>query len=485
MALVDRLEELLATDQLEEASVELRGASATARGPHKENLIILSAQLKRLAQQRLAGRITREQYEADRNELIFRALQIGKALEGDAERHNAAHSVSAVTVRREEVDAEIRTGSSQPQSRNDGIKKAEHHAIDDVVVLLHGIRTQAFWQGPVSAMIKRELGFEVTPIKYGYFDIFRFVFPVGTRERPVRRVIRELSDIFAKYPGARVSLISHSFGTYIFSRALREPRIKFHRVILCGSIIPEDFRVAEFEGKLGGDKIRNDCGTKDIYPVLAKSVTWGYGATGTFGFGTVGIEDRLHECGHSDYFKDDFVRESWLSFLRDGDKALEPPSKVAPTPYWLSILAWLPLRYVIWGGLLVAIAWLIAASAIGRRNGAVGLPDAPFGPFALDGGTISCNDDRGPEIKRRQSYTAPSGRYFREGSIQVQELAGSGKSHSCTISVTRRMLDPKSGAQVIVGFEVFAHADCGSGVVNNSFGKTASIKCEVSARIVD
>src|SRR5207244_3865633 len=108
------------------------------------------------------------------------------------------------------------------------------------------------------------------------------------RQGPVQRVVRELRDLRASHPTARISVVAHSFGTYALVKALEEPDIRLNRVILCGCIVPEEFRRARHEAQLGADSILNDCGTHDIWPVLAKSLTWGYGATGTFGFGTVG-----------------------------------------------------------------------------------------------------------------------------------------------------------------------------------------------------
>jgi hypothetical protein len=53
------------------------------------------------------------------------------------------------------------------------------------------------------------------------------------------------------------------------------------RVIFCGSIVPENFPFDEdrFTGV-----IVNDIGIKDYLPILAESVTWGYGSVGHWGF---------------------------------------------------------------------------------------------------------------------------------------------------------------------------------------------------------
>ena len=40
---------------------------------------------------------------------------------------------------------------------------------DKIIVLLHGIRTQAHWAEMVANVLETELGVRVQPIKYGFF----------------------------------------------------------------------------------------------------------------------------------------------------------------------------------------------------------------------------------------------------------------------------------------------------------------------------
>jgi hypothetical protein len=59
-------------------------------------------------------------------------------------------------------------------------------------------------------------------------------------------------------------------------------------------------------------KLVNDAGARDMWPVLAKFGSWGYGPSGTFGFQSALIEDRFHNYSHSDFFNQEFVRKFWL-----------------------------------------------------------------------------------------------------------------------------------------------------------------------------
>jgi hypothetical protein len=154
-------------------------------------------------------------------------------------------------------------------------------------------------------------------------------------------------------------VIAHSFGTFAIFKALKEREIKLHRVLLCGCIVPCTFRRAEFGGQLGCDPLMNDCGTRDVWPVLAQSLTWGFGSTGTYGFGTSGVVDRFNEFEHGDYFSKAFVEKYWVPFLQDGIIVRSEFESNRATPnYLLSLLGVIHLKYVILTALGV-IGWLM------------------------------------------------------------------------------------------------------------------------------
>ena len=56
-----------------------------------------------------------------------------------------------------------------------------------LVLLIHGIRTQAEWQGWLSHLLENA-GCVVVPLKYGYFDAFSFLIPLLFRWIPIREV---------------------------------------------------------------------------------------------------------------------------------------------------------------------------------------------------------------------------------------------------------------------------------------------------------
>lgn len=226
----------------------------------------------------------------------------------------------------------------------------------DVLVLVHGIRTEAAWAEMVATVFQKEFpDLELVPVRYGYFDAVRFWLPILTRSAPVSRLARELRAIRAR----RLFIIAHSFGTYTVGRVLaNEADIKIDRLVLCGSVLPQDFRWDLVAHRIG-DRVVNDCGIHDVWPLLAAGATWGYGPSGTFGFGTAKVRDRYHPFGHSGFFTPKFVSEYWVPFFRDGAISSGSIDGGRPTPpLWQSLLSRLPFRWFLTTIVLVVI-WLV------------------------------------------------------------------------------------------------------------------------------
>jgi hypothetical protein len=138
--------------------------------------------------------------------------------------------------------------------------------------------------------------------------------------------------------------VAHSFGTYAIARILAEEAdIRIHRLVLCGSIIPAEYRWDLAASRIATDTV-NECGSRDIWPLLATACTWGYGPSGTFGFGAAYVTDRFHDFRHSDFFSEDFAQKFWLPLFLDGQ--IVDSSFNRPTPAsWQNLLPRLPLRW--------------------------------------------------------------------------------------------------------------------------------------------
>ena len=197
----------------------------------------------------------------------------------------------------------------------------EDYRPDIEIFLLHGINTYAEWQPKVRAIFEpyREY-ISVETIKYGKYSLWKFLRPRSYEDKPLELVKRELTSIIQNSPNSKIVVIAHSFGTYLVTKILlNNPLIKIDKLILCGSIVDNDFPWHNLESlRLNGEKtqkILNECGRRDMWSFLAMKTNLGYGNTGIFGIGKTGIYDRFHDFKHSDYFKDTFTSDYWLPYI--------------------------------------------------------------------------------------------------------------------------------------------------------------------------
>jgi hypothetical protein len=196
-----------------------------------------------------------------------------------------------------------------------------------VIVLIHGIRDIGAWHSKVNRHLV-EAGTVVEQIRYGKYLASRFLCPIDLSGAAVHRVLKELQSLRHEYPNARMSLIAHSFGTYVTLKALeKDKNLDLWKIIFCGSVANDRYDWSELKRRVGdGDRatkqfILNDCGTGDVWPVLGAAFGWHYGMAGATGFSEGFVTNRFHRArggvkgGHGLYFDPDFVREHWRPFL--------------------------------------------------------------------------------------------------------------------------------------------------------------------------
>jgi hypothetical protein len=224
-----------------------------------------------------------------------------------------------------------------------------------LVILVHGIRTRAEWQGRLRHLFEQDGITVVEPLGYGFFDVFRFLCPFWTRQKPIDEVLVKIRDAIhqRKAENREIIFFAHSFGTYILGAILREnPDICPDRMLLCGSVLPRVYRWDKLPNR--PKIVLNEAGSRDIWPILANSLSWGYGSTGTFGFQAPGVRDRFHDMGHSDYFEGKFATRFWLPWIQSGhleSTKFETKAK-PPTPWLKSLLDIVHLKWLA-GGLLL------------------------------------------------------------------------------------------------------------------------------------
>jgi hypothetical protein len=230
-----------------------------------------------------------------------------------------------------------------------------HEAIHDVVVMVHGIRDFALWQATIGPTL-RQAGFAAEPTNYGRFSLVKFLAPVPFFRRwAINEVWEQIRIVKQQYPGARMSFIAHSFGTYVVAHLIkRNFDLGAHRIIFCGSVVSHRFRFQDYQGRFAGS-ILNEVGTQDIWPAMAQSMTWGYGSAGTYGFRRPLVHDRWHNgAGHGYFLKPDFCKTFWIPYLKSGTIAAADHNPESPR-LWVRLASVFKIKYL----LLIAIACLI------------------------------------------------------------------------------------------------------------------------------
>ena len=234
---------------------------------------------------------------------------------------------------------------------------------EHLVILVHGINTWANWMSDVKRVLE-DAGFAVAATSYGKFSVLLFLAPIPwARHFAIERVAADIRTAKRRYEKdtrtgpKRMSVISHSFGTYIVSRILTDkPEFKWHRIIFCGSVVRDDYPFERAEDRFD-NPLLNEVGTNDYWPALGSSAGWGYGSPGSHGLNHPLAETRWHHgFRHSDFLTGNFCTKFWIPFLR-GEKLL-PADKAENMPAWIRTLAMLPLRWIILVCSLGAFSWL-------------------------------------------------------------------------------------------------------------------------------
>ena len=234
--------------------------------------------------------------------------------------------------------------------------------LSDIVVTLHGIRTQASWQRAFSEVATRAgLHCRLDRWNFGYFSVFRFLSP-WSRQAKVSWFRSTYHDEFAEHlmsplTSDRPSIVAHSFGTYVLGNALlRYPFLRFNRVLLCGSILPKSFPWDAIIERGQVQVVRNEYGARDVWTNLVQWFIPGTGPSGITGF-TVEhkrFEQESFDYSHSEYFDRGHMKDRWIPFFKR-------PTNANIKPHERTIAR--PRSATPWG--LFALYALIASSAAG------------------------------------------------------------------------------------------------------------------------
>jgi hypothetical protein len=244
-----------------------------------------------------------------------------------------------------------------------------------LVILVHGIRDIARWQSEVGHTLESE-GLIVEHTSYGRLNLFAFLVPIDYfRKKAAARVWTDIQHARMLHPEADVSIIAHSFGTYVVTRILKQEfTLQLKRLLLCGCIVRYDFPFEQIQNRFS-PPLLNDVGTSDPWPAFAESVTFGYGAAGTFGFNRPGVDDRYHNGqGHGYFLNKGFAAKYWAPFIKDGT-VVPADIEAQQPPLWVRLLSVFKVKWLIVLALLLVIALAVLRGVYGQPAMAVQFGD--------------------------------------------------------------------------------------------------------------
>jgi hypothetical protein len=172
-----------------------------------------------------------------------------------------------------------------------------------VVISIPGTRTTGPWMRLLDEELRSlpaEEGVLHAPFDYGFFDFLRFFIPLYFRSIVVQKFYAFYRSLRQQYGNeVPISVCAHSFGSYVVGQIIddseRFPDIRFHRVLMYGSLINPEFQWPA-DGRIG--LIVNDVGNVDYWPLLGALFVWGMRASGRVGFrGTLPtlVVNRFHD----------------------------------------------------------------------------------------------------------------------------------------------------------------------------------------------
>jgi hypothetical protein len=191
------------------------------------------------------------------------------------------------------------------------------------LITVHGIRTYADWNAEV-AHISSSNGWIFAPFTYGFFDVDQLA-KERDRNLIVDRFRSHIDDIFDRY-GCDISVLAHSFGTYVVMKYLLgfdSPPVSIDTLILTGSILNEELDMDQLRGKAA--VVVNEVAPNDDVVRWAKAGTlWRddlVGKSGVTGFikKSSRLDQRTCEIfDHYNVIRRDVVTKRWMPLLEAG-----------------------------------------------------------------------------------------------------------------------------------------------------------------------
>jgi pimeloyl-ACP methyl ester carboxylesterase len=177
------------------------------------------------------------------------------------------------------------------------------------LISVHGVETDGAWQERIDPSFEGIDGFAYRKHRYGRFRFWKAAL-APSRDDEVERFANLYDELVKEYPQP-VSVIAHSFGTYIVGTALlRFPSIHLDAIVLCGSILAADFDwpalfAAKRVRRVLNERAGDDWVVRKFRRRFAKMLVAHSGPTGVDGFMHKPplFQERLNpQFKHSDHF---------------------------------------------------------------------------------------------------------------------------------------------------------------------------------------
>lgn len=200
---------------------------------------------------------------------------------------------------------------------------------EGVLVTIHGLMSNASWNSELVPIFSND-GWTVAPYYYG-LKTPDILIRKSERNKVVddfREWIQSIKDQYCHSANTKISVIAHSFGTYIIGAYLAgfegDPPVQFESIILTGCILSEEFDWEKIEKTYSVGNVRNEIAPNDQW------VKWIpdnkfikldglFGKAGINGFRS--DSELLQQVStsifdHNNVIKRDAIIKNWLPYLK-------------------------------------------------------------------------------------------------------------------------------------------------------------------------
>lgn len=198
-----------------------------------------------------------------------------------------------------------------------------------IIVTIHGLLSFGAWNQEIAPIVSND-GWIIAPYFYEENTPMSLL-DNKQKDAAIDNFRAWIFDLSQKYEG-EISVIAHSFGTYILTSYLEKfenPPVKFDVIILTGSIINENYDWDKHKGKNVG-KVLNEKAPNDNWVskmnlgnLIFKDPLFGTSGKNGFTKESSILEQTSNEIfNHNNVIKRDIIEYKWLPFLNANRNAL-------------------------------------------------------------------------------------------------------------------------------------------------------------------